>query len=111
MDWVTRRIEIQREDDRLGGVYTAPALLMQHNANRVMMDPLARYGVGNDGNVDFYLMPAWDNVAVLTFKRGKWTIEWHSSIPPGREEPPIAKGPLTREVVHHALSMWSQLVP
>ena len=109
LDWVTRRIEIKRRDDLLGGVYTAPALLMQHNAVRVMLDPLARHGVGNDGIVDFYVMPAWDRVAVLTFNRGRWAIQWHSAIPVG-EPPPIPMGPLTREVVQSALAAWGDLV-
>ena len=106
---MTRRIEIKRNEGQLGGVYRAPALLMQHDAIRVMLDPLARYGVGNDGIVDFYVMPAWDRVAVLTFKNKKWRIRYHSAIPEDSSAP-FVDGPLTKEAVTAALTAWGEIV-
>lgn len=41
LGWATRQIEVTKEDSRIGR-YRAPALLMQHEATRVLLEPIAR---------------------------------------------------------------------
>ena len=45
LDWSTRRIQKKMKDSRLGK-YEAPALLMQKDTTRVLLDPIARFSPG-----------------------------------------------------------------
>lgn len=73
--WSTRRIE-KRLDDLELGRYTVPALLLQVETTRMMLEPIARSAPGVDGIVDLYLMPAYDDIASLYFKDGEWRIHY-----------------------------------
>ena len=42
LDWSTRQISKKMKDSRLGS-YEAPALLMQKETTRVLLDPVARF--------------------------------------------------------------------
>src|SRR5262245_26987296 len=64
LDWSTRRIEKKMEDSEIG-TYKAPALLLQKEAIRVLLEPIAHAAPGVEGIVDLYLMPAYDDVARL----------------------------------------------
>jgi len=59
LGWSTRQIVKKMKDSRLGA-YEAPALLMQKETTRVLLDPVTRFAPGADGVVDLYLMPAED---------------------------------------------------
>ena len=63
-EWSTRVIEKEMRDSVLGE-YNAPALLMQREIARVLLEPITRFAPGTDGVVDLYLMPAYDDVATL----------------------------------------------
>jgi hypothetical protein len=75
LDWSTRQIEKRMKDSRLG-VYEAPALMMQKETTRVLLDPVARFAPGSNGVVDLYLMPAYDDIASLFFVEGQWRMHY-----------------------------------
>ena len=75
LDWSTRLISKTMKDSRLGS-YEAPALLMQKETTRVLLDPVARFTPGADGVVDLYLMPAYDDIASLFLVNGEWRLHY-----------------------------------
>jgi hypothetical protein len=75
LHWSTRQIAKKMKDSRLGE-YEAPALLMQKEATRVLLDPVARFAPGADGVVDLYLMPAYDDIASLYLVDGEWQLHY-----------------------------------
>jgi hypothetical protein len=79
LGWSTRRIEKNMKDSELGR-YQAPALLLQEEFTRGLLDPIYHYSPGTEGAVDLYLMPAYDDVARLFFSDGKWSVY---RMPPG----------------------------
>lgn len=78
LDWSTRRIEKKLDESRLGS-YSAPALLLQKEAARLILDPIASAAPGADGVVDLYLMPAYDNIATLFYVGDSWRIHYEFS--------------------------------
>jgi hypothetical protein len=108
LDWATRRIEKKMEDSQLG-TYKAPALLMQKETTRVLLDPIARFVPGTEGLVDLYLMPAYDDIASLYFTDGGWRLHFPSSGPrPGATNSGETHGPLTQESLGHVLDEMVQ---
>jgi hypothetical protein len=109
MGWATRRIE-KRLDDSGVGLHTIPALLLQEDTVRVLLEPVARRALGADGVVDLYLMPAYDDIASLYFREGHWYMHYvfQGSRATGIEEAestPLSKETLTavlREMKKHA---------
>jgi hypothetical protein len=75
LKWSTRQIPKKMRDSRLGE-YEAPALLMQKETTRVLLDPVARFAPGADGVVDLYLMPAYDDIASLYLVNGEWQLHY-----------------------------------
>lgn len=75
LDWSTRRIEKKLEDSQVGK-YLAPALLMQKETTRVLLEPIARSAPGAEGVVDLYLMPAYDDIASLYYWEGGWKLHY-----------------------------------
>lgn len=75
LDWSTRIIQIPMKDSEVGA-YKAPALLLQHEAVRMLLEPIARTALGADGVVDLYLMPAYDDIASLYFVDGEWQLRY-----------------------------------
>jgi hypothetical protein len=73
--WTSLAIEKEMEDSQLGE-YKAPALLMQLEFTRVMMEPMTRFAPGTDGVVDLYKMPAYDNIASLYRIKGEWKLHY-----------------------------------
>ena len=74
-DWLTRQIETKIEDSQLG-TYRAPALLLQKETVRVLLEPIAHAAPGLEGIVDFYLMPAYDDIARLFFCDDGWQLHY-----------------------------------
>jgi hypothetical protein len=56
----------------------APALILQKETVRVMLEPIARFATGVDGVVDLYLMPAYDDIASLYFYDDGWQLHYMS---------------------------------
>jgi hypothetical protein len=75
LDWSTRLISKKMKDSRLG-TYSAPALLIQKETVRVLLDPIGRSAPGADGVVDLYLMPAYDDIASLFLVDGVWRMQY-----------------------------------
>ena len=75
LNWSTRTISKKMKDSRLGE-YEAPALLMQKETIRVLLDPIARFTPGADGVVDLYLLPAYDDIASLYLVDGEWRLHY-----------------------------------
>jgi hypothetical protein len=78
LDWSTRRITKQIDDDEIGR-HTVPALLMQQETCRILLEPIGRSTPGSEGLVDLYLMPAYDDIASLTCRDGRWYV--HDDVP------------------------------
>ena len=58
------------------GSYKGPALLLQKDTTRALIEPIARTTPGTEGVVDLYLMPAYDDVASLYFYDGGWQLHY-----------------------------------
>ena len=89
-DWVTRTYpKRMREFDQ--SVFEVSALVLQRGPMRLILDPVAYDAPGCDGVVDLYLMPTYDDMAVLILVDGVWQIEYDFSQAPGaqRNEDPI----------------------
>jgi hypothetical protein len=74
-EWSTRVIERAMEDSVLGE-YNAPALLMQRETTRVILEPVTRFAPGTDGVVDLYRMPAYDDIASLYRINLEWQLHY-----------------------------------
>lgn len=71
--WASRVIEVRLADPEIG-VYRAPALLLQKNEVKLLLEPVAREAPGAQGMVDLYRMPRYDDIATLYFYDGRWNI-------------------------------------
>jgi hypothetical protein len=71
LGWATRRIDAGIEDPEVGN-HRAPALLLQENSTRIMLQPIGRAWPSTDGIADLYLMPAYDDIARLFSVNGQW---------------------------------------
>ncbi len=103
LGWSTRRIEVRLEDSEIG-TYQAPALLLQEEATKAFLEPIARSAPGAEGVVDLYIMPAYDDIASLYFAGGRWLLHHTAPGTPGAaaireaESMPLSKDTL-REVL------------
>lgn len=75
LGWSTRPIEVTLDDSQIGK-YKAPALLIQEDAIRILLEPIARSAPGADGVVDIYLMPAYDDIASLYHGPDGWRVHY-----------------------------------
>jgi hypothetical protein len=78
LGWATRRLR-KRVDDSWIGKHDVPALLMQEDICKVMLEPVARSIAGTEGVVDLYLMPAYDDIASLYYHGDRWYLQHVSS--------------------------------
>ncbi len=94
LDWSTRRIEAKMEDLEIG-TYKAPALVMQRETVRALLEPIGRSAPGVTGIVDFYLMPAYDDIARLFFYDDQWHLHHMSpekpDVGPHRRDQPLSR--------------------
>ncbi len=74
-DWSTEKIKKPMRDSVLGP-YQAPALVMQRNFTRTILEPVARYAPGTEGVVDLARMPIYDEVASLYRINGEWRLHY-----------------------------------
>lgn len=109
LGWSTKIVSKKMSDSRLGR-YEAPALIMQKETVRVLLDPVARFAPGTEGIVDLYLMPGYDDIATLYIIDGQWRLHHmffgnHASTCNDLEHEPLAKETLARlidEMAAHA---------
>lgn len=108
LDWSTRRIDKRMEDTRIGD-YRAPVLILQGGTTRAMLEPIARFSAGTEGLADFYLMPAYDDIARLYYKDGSWWVYHVDSMDkPAREGHRPNYEPLTRETFRGVLESMAR---
>jgi hypothetical protein len=71
-DWPTRLIEKHIEESKIGE-YVVPALLIQVDLVKLMLEPGARFVSGGaEGVLDLYRMPEYADSARLFRRGGKW---------------------------------------
>lgn len=103
LGWRTRRIE-KRLDDWYVGKHRLPALLMQEETFRILLEPVGRSAPGTEGIVDLYLLPAYDDITTLYYYDGRWNIHYaFRDVPDAeniREMPAI---PLSKESLRKVL--------
>jgi len=75
MHWSTRRVDKKLEDAWIGK-HRVPALLMQEDTCRILLEPVGRSAPGAKGVVDLYLMPAYDDIASLYFYGDRWNLHY-----------------------------------
>jgi hypothetical protein len=75
LNWSTRRVE-KKLDDTWIGKHRVPALLMQEDTCRILLEPLGRSAPGVEGVVDLYLMPAYDDIASLYYYGDRWNLHY-----------------------------------
>lgn len=99
--WATKRIMVAREDLVIGK-YQAPALLVQENDLRGILEPVARFAPNVEGVVDLYIMPAYDDIASMFYIDGQWQVQYPGLA--GQEEDDSDTGEtLSREVFRQVL--------
>jgi hypothetical protein len=77
MGWSTRRLEKSLDDIRIGK-HRVPALLMQQDTCRALVEPIGRSSPGAEGVVDLYLMPAYDDIASLYYYGNRWHLHYNT---------------------------------
>lgn len=103
LGWSTRQIEVTLNDSQLGK-YRAPALLIQEDATRILVEPIARSAPGAEGVVDLYLMPGYDDIASLYLCEGGWNVHYMFPGTPTVATIPDAEArPLTRDSLREVL--------
>ncbi len=79
LGWSVRQFNSSLDDSEIG-IYDAPALLLQLETTRILLEPIARSAPGTEGIVDLYVMPAYDDIASFYFVDGEWRL--HHTTPP-----------------------------
>lgn len=74
LDWSKKEIQVVLRDAT--GEYPAPGLLLQKEAVKILLEPIASSAPGVEGVVDLYALPAYDDIASLYFADGEWTIRY-----------------------------------
>jgi len=108
LDWSTRQIEKKIESSQIG-TYKAPALLLQRETVRVLLEPISHSAPGVEGIVDFYLMSAYDDIARLYVHDAEWKLCYvfpaPTAVATARE---LELQPLTRELFQSVLEAMTR---
>jgi hypothetical protein len=75
LGWSTRRVEKKLDDARVV-THRVPALLMQEETCKIILEPVGRSVPGAEGLVDLYLLPGYDDIASLYFYDGRWNLHY-----------------------------------
>lgn len=74
LDWSTRRI-VTDLDDGPNGDYEAPALILQYETKRALLEPIASLAPPDTTGIVFlYIMPAYDDFAKIYYYESSWHI-------------------------------------
>lgn len=101
LGWATRRIDKRLDDTQIGN-HRVPALLMQEEIWRFMLEPIGRSGAGTEGLVDLYLMPAYDDIAGIYYYDGRWNV--HERTDAGLPVTKAQAAPLSKEALEKLLA-------
>lgn len=74
LDWSKKEIQVELRDAT--GTYSAPGLLLQKEAVKILLQPIASSAPGVDGVVDLYALPAYDDIASLYLANDAWEIHY-----------------------------------
>jgi hypothetical protein len=96
LGWATRRIDKLLEDSRIGN-HHVPALMMQQEIPRVLLEPIGASSLDAEGLVDLYLMPAYDDIARLYYSDGRWNLLYAMA-------PEAPATPLSKETFENVLA-------
>jgi hypothetical protein len=91
-------------DDIWIGKHQAPALLMQEDTCKILLEPVGRSTTGAEGVVDLYQMPAYDDVARIYYYDGRWNL--HHPYP-GAKPVPVREAdatPLSKQSFERVLA-------
>lgn len=102
MGWSTRRLEKRLDDDWIGR-HPVPALLMQQETCRALLEPIGRSTIGTDGVVDLYLLPAYDDVASLYYYDQRWNLH-HRALEGANGAPRAGAMPFSKETLARVLA-------
>lgn len=105
LEWSTRRVEKKLEDSRIGK-HRVPALLMQQETCRALLEPIGRSSSDVEGRVDLYLMPAYDDIASFFYYDNRWNL-YYNSLQPAKAAIPVSKAeamPLSKETLAKVLA-------
>lgn len=75
LGWSTRRIEKRLDDSRIGK-HNIPALVMQHDLARTILEPISRSGPGGQGFAELSLMPSYADIASLYLRENGWYVHY-----------------------------------
>jgi len=107
LGWSTKQVEKKLDDTRVGS-HRVPALVMQADTVRIMLEPIGRSAPGADGIVDLYLMPGYDDIASIYFYDGRWNLH-NAFVQRHAASIRDAEGtPLSRESLERVLGEMSQ---
>ena len=104
LGWSTKRVEKKLDDARVG-THRVPALLMQAETCRIILEPVGRSAPGTEGVVDLYLMPAYDDIASIYYYSGRWNL--HYVFPGSRPVATVREAdaiPLSKEAMERVLA-------
>lgn len=108
LNWSTRRVEKRLEDSFIGD-HHVPALLMQEDTCRVLLEPVGRSTVGAEGVVDLYLLPAYDDIATLYYYNDHWNLHYmFPGTTPAASVREAAATPLTKDALAKVLAEMRQ---
>jgi hypothetical protein len=97
-------VEKKLEDTWIGE-HRVPALLMQEETCRVILEPVGRSTPGAEGVVDLYLMPAYDDIATLYYYGNQWNL--HYAFPGTRTVATVREAdatPLSKQALEKVLA-------
>lgn len=108
LNWSTRRVE-KKLDDSFIGEHRVPALVLQEDTCRILLEPVGRSAPGAEGIVDLYLLPAYDDIATLYYYNQRWNLHYvfPNSTPVASVREAEAT-PLTREALERVLAEMRQ---
>jgi len=75
LGWSTRKILYELDDSYIGK-HKLPALIMQKDLCKVVLQPVSRTPQGASGLVDLYLLPQYDDIASLYFYNDRWNVHY-----------------------------------
>jgi hypothetical protein len=108
LDWSTRRIEKEMKDAEIGD-YQAPALLLQKELTRALLEPVGRSAPGAEGVVDLYLLPGYDDIATLYYQDGHWEVHYLAPETPKGMDLRLAEArPLSKATLRRVLEQMKQ---
>jgi hypothetical protein len=108
LNWATRRVEKKIEDSFIGD-HRVPALVMQEDTYRILLEPVGRSTAGAEGVVDLYLLPAYDDIATLFYYNERWNLHYvFPNTAPVASVREAEAMPLTKEALDKVLAELRQ---